>query len=102
MSGAVGNNLLLQYCFSPSRLEHKRRINSSISIWRSTFYQPQASSLTPQSPLSTEFHGKRLTVKKEILRMGKQHAVTRSPHAVLATEPSPQVSVCLPFDIIII
>ncbi|KZV25491.1 alpha-glucan water dikinase, chloroplastic [Dorcoceras hygrometricum] len=91
MSGAVGNNLLLQYCFSRARVEHKRRINSSISIWRSTFFHPQASSLTHQPPLSTQLHGQRLTVKENILRMGKQRAVTRSSQAVLTTDQSSQL-----------
>ncbi|XP_075494611.1 alpha-glucan water dikinase, chloroplastic-like isoform X1 [Primulina tabacum] len=93
MSGAVGNNLLLQYYFSPTRFEHKRRTNSSISSWRSSFFQPRAISQTHQLPLSTELHGQILTVKKIISRMGKRRAVTRSSQAVLATDPSSELLV---------
>ncbi|KAL0421405.1 UNVERIFIED_CONTAM: Alpha-glucan water dikinase, chloroplastic [Sesamum latifolium] len=88
MSNTVGNNLLRQSLLSPTVLEHQSRINSSTCVRGNTFFQPQANSLIHKCPISTEFHGNRLTIQKNKLQMGKQRAVSRSIRAVLAANPS--------------
>ncbi|KAL3819264.1 hypothetical protein ACJIZ3_005169 [Penstemon smallii] len=92
MSNTIGNNLLHQSFLSPTLLEHQIRINSSTCTRGNTFFQPQAKSLVHKSPISTEFHGNRLTAQKNKLRMGKQRVVSRSTQAVLAADPSSELT----------
>ncbi|KAH6815578.1 Pyruvate phosphate dikinase [Perilla frutescens var. frutescens] len=77
MSSTIGNNLL-----------HQSRSNSSTCIWGNAFLQPQANSLIHRAPISTEFRGRRLTLRKNKLQMGKQSIILRSTKAVLAADPS--------------
>ncbi|KAG6426420.1 hypothetical protein SASPL_110643 [Salvia splendens] len=88
MSNAIGNYLLHQSFFSPTVLEHQSRSNTSTSVWGNTFLQPQANSLTHRAPTSTEFWGRRLTLQKNKLQMGKMHTILRCTKAVLAADPS--------------
>ncbi|KAL3835592.1 hypothetical protein ACJIZ3_010328 [Penstemon smallii] len=81
MSNTIGKNFL-----------HQSRINSSICIGRNSFFHPQANSLTHKLPISGDFRGNRLTVQKNKLRMGKQRSVTVSPLAVLAADPSSELT----------
>ncbi|KAK4485750.1 hypothetical protein RD792_008396 [Penstemon davidsonii] len=92
MSNTIGNNLLHQSFLSPTVFEHQNRINSSTCTGGNTFFQPQAKSPVHKSPISTEFHGNRLTAQKNKLRMGKQRAVSRSTQAVLAADPSSELT----------
>lgn len=91
MSTSIGNNLLHKNFLSPTVLDHQSRINTSTCIGGNSFFQPQVNSLIRRSPLLTEFHGTRLTMLKKKLQMGKQQSVSRSPQAVLAADPSPEV-----------
>ncbi|XP_042048973.1 alpha-glucan water dikinase, chloroplastic-like isoform X2 [Salvia splendens] len=88
MSNAIGNYLLHQSFFSPTVLDHQSRSNTSTSVWGNTFLQPLANSLTRRAPTSTEFRGRRLTLQKNKLQMGKVHTILRSTKAVLAADPS--------------
>ncbi|XP_057774579.1 alpha-glucan water dikinase, chloroplastic isoform X2 [Salvia miltiorrhiza] len=88
MSNTIGNNLLHQSLLSPTVLEHQSRSNTSTSIWGNTFLQHQANSLTHRAPISTEFRGRRLTLQKNKLQMGKMYTILRSTKAVLAADPS--------------
>ncbi|KAL1550865.1 alpha-glucan, water dikinase [Salvia divinorum] len=88
MSNAIGNYLLHQSFFSPTVLEHQSRSNTSTSVRGNTFLQPRANSLTHRAPTSTEFRGRRITLQKNKLQMGKMHTILRSTKAVLAADPS--------------
>ncbi|KAK6160209.1 hypothetical protein DH2020_003590 [Rehmannia glutinosa] len=88
MSNTIGNNLPHQSLLSPTVLENQSRRNSSTCIGGNTFFHPQANSLIHRSPISTEFHGNRLTLQKKKLQMGKQRAFSRSIQAVFAAELS--------------
>ncbi|CAA2985280.1 alpha-glucan water dikinase, chloroplastic isoform X1 [Olea europaea subsp. europaea] len=92
MSTSIGNNLLHKNFLSPTVLDHQSRINTSTCIGGNSFFQPQVNSLIRRSPLLTEFHGTRLTMLKKKLQMGKQQSVSRSPQAVLAADPSPELA----------
>ncbi|KAL2543232.1 Alpha-glucan water dikinase 1 [Abeliophyllum distichum] len=92
MSNSIGNNLLHQSLLSPTVLEHQNRINTSTCIGGNSLVQSQGNSLILKSPLLTEFHGTRLTVQKKKLLMGKKQSVSRSPRAVLATDPSTELA----------
>ena len=92
MSNAIGNYLLHQSFFTPRVLEHQSRSNTSTSVWGNTFLQPQANLLTHRAPTSTEFRGRRLTLQKNKLQMGKMHTILRSTKAVLAADPSSTVT----------
>lgn len=91
MSNTIWNNLLHQSLLSPTVLEHQSRSNSSTCIWGNTFLQSQADSITHRSSLSTEFRGKRLTLPKKKLQMGKQGVKLRSIKAILAADASSMV-----------
>ncbi|KAL8519122.1 hypothetical protein ACS0TY_010167 [Phlomoides rotata] len=88
MSNTIGNNLLHQSLLSPTVLEHQSRCNSSTCIWGNTFLQSQANSITHRPSLSTEFRGKRLTLQKKKLQMGRQGPNFRSTKAILAADTS--------------
>lgn len=89
MSNSIGNNLLHQRFLHPTVLEYQSRI-SSTSVGGGSLFQSHAISHIWKSPLSTEFHGERLTVQKKKLPMQKQHAFSGSG-AVLATVLSSEV-----------
>ncbi|KAG6422613.1 hypothetical protein SASPL_119192 [Salvia splendens] len=88
MSNTIGNNLLHQSLLSPTVLEHQSRSNTSTSVRGNTFLQPQAYSLTHRTPISTDFWGRRVSLQKNRLQMGKMYTILRSVKAVLAADPS--------------
>ncbi|KAL1565640.1 alpha-glucan, water dikinase [Salvia divinorum] len=88
MSNTIGNNLLHQSLLSPTVLEHQSRSNTSTSVWGNSFLQPQAYSLTHRAPISTDFWGRRVSLQKNKLQMGKMCTILRSVKAVLAADPS--------------
>ena len=92
MSNTIGNNLLHQNLLSPTVLEHQSRSNTSTSVRGNTFLQPQAYSLTHRAPISTDFWGRRVSLQKNKLQMGKMYTILRSVKAVLAADPSSMVT----------
>ncbi|XP_031124522.1 alpha-glucan water dikinase, chloroplastic [Ipomoea triloba] len=90
MSNSIGNNLLHQRFLHPVVLEYKSRIGST-SVGGGSLFQSHAISHIRKSPLSTEFHGKRLTVKKKKLLMQQQRAFSVS-RDVLATVLSSEIA----------
>lgn len=91
MSNGIGNNLLHQSLLSPARVKHQSLSNSLTYTGGNAFFHPQANSLVHKCPISTEFLGNRLTVRKDKLKMGKHTTVSRSIRAVLAADPSSMV-----------
>nr|GMD95460.1 alpha-glucan water dikinase, chloroplastic isoform X1 [Ipomoea batatas] len=90
MSNSIGNNLLHQRFLHPVVLEYKSRIGST-SVGGGSLFQSHAISHIRKSPLSTEFHGERLTVKKKKLLMQQQRAFSVS-RDVLATVLSSEIA----------
>ncbi|CDP13198.1 unnamed protein product [Coffea canephora] len=91
MSNSIGNKVLRQSFLPWTVLEPRSRINST-STGKNTLFSPQATSAARKSPISTEFHGSKLTVKEKKLSMGKERGLSSFPRAVLATDPSSQIA----------
>ncbi|GAA0171245.1 kinase [Lithospermum erythrorhizon] len=89
MSKSIGNNLLHQSLLPSTVFEHKSRINSPcIGGGNHTFFQPQATSYTKKSPLSTTFRSERLILRRKKFTMGKHRVFSGFARAVLTTSPS--------------
>ncbi|KAL7196896.1 hypothetical protein ACSBR1_036832 [Camellia fascicularis] len=84
MSNSIGHNLVHQSLLGPTVLEHQSKINSSC-LAGNTLFHAQATSQVRKLPLSTEFRGRRLDVRKPKLLMGTPPPNSLFPRAVLTT-----------------
>ncbi|KAL6955590.1 alpha-glucan, water dikinase, partial [Sarracenia purpurea var. burkii] len=87
MSNSIGYNFIRQSLLAPTVLEHQSKINSSCTAGNSLF-QAQATSQVRKSPITTEFRGSSLNMRKSKLPMETNRVVSVFPHAVLTTDPA--------------
>ena len=85
MSNSIGHNFLHQSLLAPAVLEHQSKINSSCTAGN-TLFQVQASSQIRKSPITTEFRGIYLNVRKSKLSVETRRVNYAFPQAALATD----------------
>ncbi|KAL6983727.1 alpha-glucan, water dikinase [Sarracenia purpurea var. burkii] len=87
MSNSIGYNFIRQSLLAPTVLEHQSKINSSCTAGNSLF-QAQATSQVRKLPITTEFRGSSLNMRKSKLPMETNRVVSVFPYAVLTTDPA--------------
>nr|AOQ26246.1 GWD1 [Actinidia deliciosa] len=98
MSNSIGHNFLRQSLLAPAVLEHQSKINSSCTVGN-TLFQVQASSQIRKSPITTEFRGIYLNVRKSKLLVETHRVNSAFPLAALATDlPSEQLAEMFDLD----
>ncbi|PSS28509.1 Alpha-glucan water dikinase [Actinidia chinensis var. chinensis] len=98
MSNSIGHNFLRQSLLAPTVLEHQSKINSSCTVGN-TLFQVQASSQIRKSPITTEFRGIYLNVRKSKLPVETHRVNSAFPRAALATDlPSEQLAEMFDLD----